>query len=370
MFIDGRWQPAAGDGVIEVVDPADEQVIATVPAGTAADVDAAVAAARAAFPHWAATPPADRAARVGALSDALAARAEDVAATVTAELGAPLTFSRKVHAAVPVAVSASYAEIGASYPYEEKAGTATVLHEPVGVVGAITPWNYPLHQIVAKAAPALAAGCTVVLKPAEGVAALTELGTENDFSVTATEDAGAFTAANLAQYESVVFLHTTGDVLDGTQQAAFEGYIRGGGGYMGIHAAADTEYGWPFYGELVGAWFASHPAIQQATVNVEDHAHDATAHLDGQWVRNDEWYDYRANARDTAHVLATLDESTYDGGQMGENHPIARCQEYEGGRSFYTGGGHTAESYAEPDFVRHLLGGVRWSAGAVEADCG
>ncbi|AZM45227.1 Crp/Fnr family transcriptional regulator [Streptomyces sp. WAC 06738] len=204
----------------------------------------------------------------------------------------------------------------------------------------------------------------------EGVAALTELGTGNDFSVTATEDAGAFTAANLAQYESVVFLHTTGDVLDGTQQAAFEGYIRGGGGYMGIHAAADTEYGWPFYGELVGAWFASHPAIQQATVNVEDHAHDATAHLDDQWVRTDEWYDYRAGARDTAHVLATLDESTYDGGQMGEDHPIAWCQEYEGGRSFYTGGGHTAESYAEPDFVRHLLGGVRWSAGAVEADCG
>ncbi|AKH81591.1 aldehyde dehydrogenase [Streptomyces sp. CNQ-509] len=167
MFIDGRWQPAAGDGVIEVVDPADEQVIATVPAGTAADVDAAVAAARAAFPRWAATPPADRAARVGALGDVLAARAEDIAATVTAELGAPLTFSRKVHAAVPVAVSASYARIGASYPYEEKAGTATVLHEPVGVVGAITPWNYPLHQIVAKAAPALAAGCTVVLKPAE-----------------------------------------------------------------------------------------------------------------------------------------------------------------------------------------------------------
>ncbi|MHA4817993.1 ThuA domain-containing protein [Streptomyces aculeolatus] len=204
----------------------------------------------------------------------------------------------------------------------------------------------------------------------EGVAALTRLGTENDFTVTATEDAGAFTGENLSQYETVVFLHTTGDVLDATQQTAFEGYIKGGGGYMGIHAAADTEYDWPFYGELVGAWFASHPAIQQATVNVEDHAHDATAHLDDQWVRNDEWYDYRANARDTAHVLATLDESTYDGGQMGEDHPIAWCQEYEGGRSFYTGGGHTAESYAEPDFVRHLLGGVRWSAGAIEADCG
>ncbi|MFD9087351.1 aldehyde dehydrogenase family protein [Streptomyces prasinus] len=167
MYIDGAWRPAAGPDVIEVVDPADGQVIATVPAGTVEDVDAAVRAARAALPAWAATEPAERAARLAALRDVLAARQEEIARTVTAELGAPLKLSQTVHAAVPVAVAGSYAELAATYPFEERTGNSTVLHEPVGVVGAITPWNYPLHQIVAKAAPALAAGCTIVVKPAE-----------------------------------------------------------------------------------------------------------------------------------------------------------------------------------------------------------
>ncbi|MFD6323631.1 aldehyde dehydrogenase family protein [Streptomyces sp. NPDC058442] len=167
MYIDGAWRPAAGPDVIEVVNPADGQVIATVPAGTAEDVDAAVRAARAALPAWAATPPAERAARLAALRDVLVVRQEEIARTVTAELGAPLKLSQTVHAGVPVAVAGSYAELAATYPFEERTGNSTVLHEPVGVVGAITPWNYPLHQIVAKAAPALAAGCTIVVKPAE-----------------------------------------------------------------------------------------------------------------------------------------------------------------------------------------------------------
>ncbi|MFQ6143599.1 aldehyde dehydrogenase family protein [Streptomyces seoulensis] len=167
MYIDGAWRPAAGRDVIEVVNPADEQVIATVPAGTAEDVAAAVRAARAALPGWAATAPAERAARLAALRDVLAARKDEIAETVTAELGSPLAFSQAVHAAVPIAVAGSYAELAATYAFEEKVGNSTVFHEPVGVVGAITPWNYPLHQIVAKVAPALAAGCTVVLKPAE-----------------------------------------------------------------------------------------------------------------------------------------------------------------------------------------------------------
>ncbi|MFJ5556459.1 aldehyde dehydrogenase family protein [Streptomyces sp. NPDC093250] len=167
MYIDGAWRPAAGPDVIEVVNPADEEVIATVPAGTAEDVDAAVRAARAALPAWAATPPAERAARLAALRDVLAARQEEIARTVTAELGAPPKFSATVHAGVPIAVAGSYAELAATYAFEERVGNSTVLHEPVGVVGAITPWNYPLHQIVAKAGPALAAGCTLVVKPAE-----------------------------------------------------------------------------------------------------------------------------------------------------------------------------------------------------------
>ncbi|MGX4693118.1 aldehyde dehydrogenase family protein [Streptomyces sp. JNUCC 63] len=167
MYIDGAWRPAAGRDAIEVVNPADEQVIATVPAGTAEDVDAAVRAARAAFPGWAATPPSERAARLAALRDVLVGRKDEIAETVTAELGSPLAFSRTVHAGVPIAVAGSYADLAATYAFEEKVGNSTVYHEPVGVVGAITPWNYPLHQIVAKVAPALAAGCTIVLKPAE-----------------------------------------------------------------------------------------------------------------------------------------------------------------------------------------------------------
>ncbi|MFD3476091.1 aldehyde dehydrogenase family protein [Streptomyces sp. NPDC058695] len=167
MYIGGEWRAAAGTDTIAVVDPADEQVIAHVPAGIAEDVDAAVFAAHEAFPAWAATPPAERAARIAALRDVLVARKDEIAETVTAELGAPLQFSQMVHAGVPILVAGSYAELAASYAFEEKVGNSTVYAEPVGVVGAITPWNYPLHQIVAKVAPALAAGCTVVLKPAE-----------------------------------------------------------------------------------------------------------------------------------------------------------------------------------------------------------
>ena len=167
MYIGGEWRAAAGTDTIAVVNPADEQVIAHVPAGVAEDVDAAVFAAHEAFPAWAATPPAERAARIAALRDVLVARKDEIAETVTAELGAPLQFSQTVHAGVPILVAGSYAELAASYAFEEKVGNSTVYAEPVGVVGAITPWNYPLHQIVAKVAPALAAGCTVVLKPAE-----------------------------------------------------------------------------------------------------------------------------------------------------------------------------------------------------------
>ncbi|MET9428202.1 MULTISPECIES: aldehyde dehydrogenase family protein [unclassified Streptomyces] len=167
LYIGGAWRPAAGTDTIAVVNPADEQVIAHVPAGTAEDVDAAVRAARAAFPAWAATAPAERAALLAALRDILTARQEEIAETVTAELGAPRQLAQQVHVGLPVMVTGTYAEMAATYPFEEKVGNSTVLLEPVGVVGAITPWNYPLHQVVAKVAPALAAGCTVVLKPAE-----------------------------------------------------------------------------------------------------------------------------------------------------------------------------------------------------------
>ncbi|MGW2233907.1 ThuA domain-containing protein [Streptomyces sp. NPDC001759] len=203
----------------------------------------------------------------------------------------------------------------------------------------------------------------------DGVAAMRQLGSEGGFTVDATEDATAFTAKNLRRYDAVVFLSTTGDVLDAAQQSAFEGYIRQGGGYVGVHAAADTEYDWAFYGGLAGAYFQSHPAIQPATVDVEDRAHPATSGLARTWSRTDEWYNYRSNPRDRAHVLASLDESSYTGGTMNGDHPIAWCQNYRGGRAFYTGGGHTKESYAEPAFRQHLSGGIRWAVGDAQADC-
>jgi type 1 glutamine amidotransferase len=193
-----------------------------------------------------------------------------------------------------------------------------------------------------------------------GIAAVRELG---GFVVDATEDAGAFTGPNLARYRVVVFLNTTGDVLDATQQQAFEAYVRGGGGYVGVHAATDTEYDWPFYGELVGTWFKAHPAVQPARIVVEDRGHPATAHLGATWSRSDEWYNFRDNPRPRVHVLLALDESSYTGGLMGKDHPIAWCHQVGKGRSFYTGLGHTVESFREADFRAHLLGGIRWAAG-------
>jgi type 1 glutamine amidotransferase len=197
---------------------------------------------------------------------------------------------------------------------------------------------------------------------AVGTQAIRDLGTANNFAVEATEDATQFNATNLARFKAVIWLSTTGDVLNATQQTAFENYIRAGGGYLGVHAAADTEYDWAWYGGLVGAYFASHPAIQTATVRVADASHPATAGLPAAWSRSDEWYNYRTNPRPQVHVLTTLDESTYSGGTMGADHPNTWCRAYDGGRSFYTGMGHTQASYAEAGFRSLLLGGIRYAA--------
>ncbi|MER7890097.1 ThuA domain-containing protein [Micromonospora sp. NPDC094482] len=202
-----------------------------------------------------------------------------------------------------------------------------------------------------------------------GIAAIQQLGATNGFTVTATEDATAFSTANLAQYQAVVFLSTTGDVLNAGQQSAFEAYLAAGGGFVGVHAAADTEYDWPWYGGLVGGYFASHPATQQATIRVEDRANPSTAHLPSTWTRTDEWYNYRTNPRSAVKVLASLDESSYSGGSMGGDHPITWCHSYGGGRAWYTGLGHTEQSYSDPNFTRMLLGGIQVAGGAASADC-
>ena len=202
-----------------------------------------------------------------------------------------------------------------------------------------------------------------------GRTAICELAGADGIAVDWTEDSTAFTTDTLAQYDAVVFLSTTGDVLDAAQQTAFEGYIRAGGGYAGIHAASDTEYDWAWYGGLVGAYFESHPANQNATVKVSDRTHPSTRGLPQRWQRFDEWYSFRTNPRGKVHVLATLDETTYTGGVDGVDHPTAWCQSYDGGRSWYTGGGHTNESYAEPAFRQHILGGIKWAAGLAAGEC-
>ena len=203
-----------------------------------------------------------------------------------------------------------------------------------------------------------------------GIAAIQQLGSQNGFTVTATEDAGQFTTGNLAQFQAVVFLSTTGDVLNATQQTAFQSYIASGKGYVGVHAAADTEYDWAWYGGLVGAYFASHPAIQNANVlRLADSPHPATSHLPATWNRSDEWYNYRTNPEANVRVLQKLDETSYSGGSMNNDHPITWCQNYGGGRSFYTGLGHTEQSYTDSNFTRLLLGGIQWAGGATTANC-
>jgi cytochrome c len=203
----------------------------------------------------------------------------------------------------------------------------------------------------------------------QGIAAIEALGAEHGFAVDSTEDAAWFSDAVLGRYKVVLFLNTTGDVLDAGEKAAFERYIRSGGGFVGIHSASDTEYGWPWYGRLVGAWFASHPQIQRATIHIANPDHPSTKGLPAAWERTDEWYNFRSNPRGAVQVLATLDEATYSGGAMGADHPITWCQTIDGGRSWYTAMGHTKESYDEPLFRLHLLGGIESAAG-VAGSCG
>jgi type 1 glutamine amidotransferase len=201
-----------------------------------------------------------------------------------------------------------------------------------------------------------------------GIEALRSLGAKHGFDVTATEDSTAFRPDRLAEHDVVVFLSTSGNVLGPAGQEAFRAFVEDGGGYVGIHAAADTEYEWDWYGRLVGAYFEGHPEIQEATVRVEDDDHPSTRMLPDAWVRRDEWYNYRASPRDSVHVLLTLDESTYKGGTMGADHPIAWYRTIGNGRAWYTGLGHTDASFREDLFRRHLMGGLRWAAKTAPSD--
>ncbi|AVH55869.1 MULTISPECIES: ThuA domain-containing protein [Streptomyces] len=195
----------------------------------------------------------------------------------------------------------------------------------------------------------------------DAVAAVRSLGAAHGFGVDATEDPGAFEAP-LDPYAAVVFLSTSGEVLTPEGRTRLAAYVEEGGGFAGVHAAACTEYDWPYYGELLGARFDRHPDLQPGTAVVEDHGHRATQHLPPLWEFTDEWYDFRASPRASVRVLASADESSYEGGGMGDDHPLAWCREQGRGRVFYTALGHASEAYEDPDFRAHLLGGITWAA--------
>lgn len=178
-----------------------------------------------------------------------------------------------------------------------------------------------------------------------------------------TEDP-AVLVDGLADSDVIVFLMTTGDVLDDAQQHAFEAYIRGGGGYVGVHSATDTEYDWPFYGELIGAWFASHTGVVSGRVVVEASSHPTAAFLPSSWERHEEWYDFKQNPRERpgTQVVLRVDESSYSGGKMGPDHPIAWAREIDRGRAYYTAFGHPPEAWDDPLLVRHVEAAIRWAA--------
>ncbi|MFC8240311.1 ThuA domain-containing protein [Streptomyces chartreusis] len=191
-----------------------------------------------------------------------------------------------------------------------------------------------------------------------GVEAVRTLG---DFEVDHTEDPRALETP-LDAYAAVVFLSTSGEVLTPAGRERLAAYVEAGGGFVGVHAAACTEYEWPYYGELLGARFDRHPELQPGRAIVEDREHPATRHLPAVWDFVDEWYDFRTNPRGSVRVLARADESSYEGGGMGEDHPLVWCREQGAGRVFYTALGHASEAYDDSDFRTHLLGGVDWAA--------
>lgn len=196
----------------------------------------------------------------------------------------------------------------------------------------------------------------------KGVSVLKQLAGHEGFIMDHTEDSLMFNPRKLSGYELVIFLQTTGDILGPAEEKAFQGYIRNGGNFMGIHGATDAEYDWPWYGDLIGAYFESHPEQQQARLEVVDNSHISTAHLQKSWFRFDEWYNLK-DIRPGLNILLSLDEKSYEGGTNGKNHPIAWYREFEGARTFYTGLGHTEAAFEDESFQKHLLGGILYCLG-------
>jgi glucose/arabinose dehydrogenase/PKD repeat protein len=212
----------------------------------------------------------------------------------------------------------------------------------------------------------------------QGVPVLQAALTEASIDSVHSEDAGLFTDASLAEYDALIMFQTSGDPWTADQKAALQRYVQAGGGIVAVHNATDMRGSYDWWDNLVGTTMPGHANTgtspgQPGTVRVEDRSHPSTAHLDQRWQRADEWYNYDINVRGGAHVLTTMDESTYDPGSnaMGYDHPISWCRPYDGGRSWVTGMGHFGAHYTnEPKFVQHIVGGVEWAAGLKEGDCG
>lgn len=191
----------------------------------------------------------------------------------------------------------------------------------------------------------------------DGIKALKKIAAKNNWQITATEDSSYFTTEKLNTYNAVILLNTTGTVFGSKEKAALQQYVQNGGGIAGIHAAADCEYEWPWYNQLIGGYFESHPEIQTAAILVKE-KHPSTAHLGNKWLHKDEWYNYKS-VSPAIKVLLELDEKSYRGGNMNGSHPIAWHQEFDGGKVFYTGLGHTSEAYEDEKFLMHLENGIR-----------
>jgi type 1 glutamine amidotransferase len=204
-----------------------------------------------------------------------------------------------------------------------------------------------------------------------GVLAIQQIGVRNFFDVTLFEDPNAFTDKYLEQFRVIIFLNTTGDVLDSAQQKVMERFIQSGKGFVGIHSASDTEYEWDWYTKLVGRMFHIHPAVQTAKVNVVETSFPGLQGFDNKFF-TDEWYEFGAEKVADLHYLLTLDETSYNpkaewgnnkkGTGMGKLHPISWYHNYDGGRSFYTAMGHVPAVFADPAFLNHLTAGIFWAA--------
>lgn len=193
-----------------------------------------------------------------------------------------------------------------------------------------------------------------------GISAIKKMGLENNFDVDTTTASDKFSEQNLSKYDAVVFLSTSGNLLDSAQKLNFQKYIRSGGGFVGIHSASASEKEWPWFGKLVGAVFTDHPEPQTANVTVLDKDDPSTKYLPSPWSRKDEWYNFK-NVPVNVHLLLGVDEKTYKGGKNGEVHPLAWKHDFEGGRAFYTALGHFSEAYQDTLFINHILQGIKYS---------